>query len=403
MIRIVFLILVVFSVKVSSQSLDDYLEIAKQNNYEIKLKNSEFELAKEQVNEVGNFKNTDFSLGIFALTPETRVGSQLLKVGASQQLPWFGELEAQKKLQEAKATVKEYDIVLSERELLFQVKTAYYELYQKQALSLIFDENKQILMTYENMSLSALENNRATMSDVLGIRVQKNILHMKRFQNINAIESLSKNFNRLLQRAVNEPLYIADSLNVLDILMTNTKIDKHPVLEKTNAKQTIYQSELDLIDKDKTPKISVGIDYILVEQRTDFSPDGNGKDIIMPKVSLSIPIFNNKTFTSQKSQFLLKEEMLKDEIESNKKLLNMELETANLQVENAILSVMAAQKNKEETQRAINVDLKAYETGILNYGKILRLQLQKINYQLLEIEATKKAFIALAKVTYLTN
>lgn len=67
------------------------------------------------------------------------------------------------------------------------------------------------------------------------------------------------------------------------------------------------------------------------------------------------------------------------------------------------MNVVAAQKNKVETQLAINVDLKAYETGILDYDKILRLQLQKIKFQLMEIEAVKTAFVSKSKSEYLIN
>jgi hypothetical protein len=81
----------------------------------------------------------------------------------------------------------------------------------------------------------------------------------------------------------------------------------------------------------------------------------------------------------------------------------MALESAKLNLNNSILDVVAAQKNKTEIQQAINVDLKAYETGILDYDKILRLQIQKIKYQIMEIEATKNAFIAKSKIEYLVN
>jgi hypothetical protein len=90
-------------------------------------------------------------------------------------------------------------------------------------------------------------------------------------------------------------------------------------------------------------------------------------------------------------------------MENQKFQLEIALEKAILNIDNAILNVVAAQKNKEEIQRAISVDLKAYETGILNYDKILRLQLQKIKYQLIEVEAIKTAFISKSKIDYLTN
>jgi outer membrane protein TolC len=400
-------ILIVFilflSVKVNSQVLDDYLKIAVENNSAIKVKNAEFNLEKERVNEVSNFENINVSFGVFALTPETRVGSQIFKVGASQSLPWFGELDAQKSLQDSKAEIKKYDAILSERDLRYQVKVAYYQLYEKEAITYILKDNKEILKIYENMALSALENNKATMSDVLRIRVQKNELHSKAFQNINNIEMLSKNFNRLLQRDINIQLFVTDSLNVLDILISNKSIDEHPVLEKENAKNAIYKSKLDVISKEHSPKISIGLDYVLVDEIPNINLSDNGKDILMPKVSLSIPLFNGKKFSSQKSQILIQEDIVKNTIENKKNQLEMALQNAILNLDNSVLDVVAAQKNKAEIQQAINVDLKAYETGILDYDKILSLQLQKIKYQLMEIEATKNAFIAKSKIDYLTE
>lgn len=403
MIRALFILLILLSVKLQAQTLSDFIAIAKENNYQIAINTAKHEIAKERVDEVVNYEHTKFSIGVFASTPEIYVGKQVLYLGVSQKLPWFGTTGTQKNVQKAEVTVKAYDIALSEKELIYQVKTAYYELYQKQVLSLIYDDNKQILSTYENIALAALENNKASMSDVLKIRIQKNELHSKNFQNINNIGALSRNFNRILQTPDNSPLYITDSLSVLDILLSHNPIDKHPSIEKISTRKITYESELLMIKKDKAPKIDIGIDYILMQPNANYNDADNGKDVLMPKLSIAFPLLNNKKFSSQENQILLKEKILEDEIEHQKKILQIELEKANLELENAILTVVAAQKNKEETQRAINLDLKAYETGLLNYQKILSLQLQKIKYQILEVDAVTTAFIAKAKVAYLTE
>ncbi len=153
---------------------------------------------------------------------------------------------------------------------------------------------------------------------------------------------------------------------------------------------------------EKYPKLEVGVDYIMVNKRTDISVSDNGKDIVMPKLSLKIPLFTKK-YRSQNQQIKLKQKQLKQELIAQETNLTIALNTAILEKENAIITVVAAQKNKAELQQAINVDLKAYETGILNYDKILRLQLQKIRFELMEIKATKKAFIAKSKIEYLSS
>jgi outer membrane protein TolC len=400
--KIITVIVVLIGFSSFSQSIEEYLEIAKQNNSNLKVKSADYELAKEKVNEIGTFENTNLSLGVFALTPETRVGSQLFKIGASQKLPWFGELKAKKNVANAFSEIKQFDITLSERDLEFNVKKSYYNIYSQIAITDILKDNKLILKTYETMALAALSNNRATMSDVLRIRVQKNELHSKMFQNINAVEVLSRNFNRLLQQDENKVINVVDSLNVLDILIKKSSIESHPSIDKIKEKTAVYKAEETVIGLDKKPKLSVGLDYVLVDRRNAVNISQNGKDILIPKISVAIPIFNKK-HSSQYKQLKIKQAQLIDEIEHQKNNLEMALENAVLEFDNAVLSVVAAQKNKTEIQRAINVDLKAYETGILDYDKILRLQLQKIRFQLMEIDATKKAFIAKSKVEYLTN
>jgi len=387
---------------VNAQTLDDYLRIAKQNSSEISSQNFELQIAKEKVNEVGNLGDTNMSFGYFVSTPETRVGAQTTKLGIQQQLPWFGTLSAQKDLANSIAETKHFDIDLTQRDLFYQVKSVYFELYNNEAITSILKENKQILSTYENMALAALENNKATMSDVLNIRIQKNELHSKIFQNLNEINALSRIFNRILQRDAEIPLVITDNLNVLDILVPEASVNGHPSLEKIEHLNTIYEKENALIHKERQPSLAFGVDYILVEERNDLKLTDNGKDILMPKIALSIPLFNKK-HSSKLHQIQIKKEALASQREVKQKQLEIALEKSYLDINNEILRVVAAQKNKEETQRAINVDLKAYETGILDYDKILKLQIQKIKYQLMEIEATKNAYIAKAKTVYLTQ
>lgn len=397
-----FILIALLSVQIKAQSLEDFLEIAKQNNATIKVKTSEYVLAQEKVHQVGTYQNTNISLGVFALQPETRVGAQIFKLGAKQKLPWFGEFDAQKEAVKQKAAIKQYDIILTEKDLNFQVKKAYYTIYKEQAITKILKNNEQILKAYERMALAALSNNRATMSDVLRIRVQKNELHSKILQNTNSIEALSSNFNRLLQRDKNTVVTIIDSLNVLDVLVPKGSVEKHPSIEKITKMDAVYTAEEKLIGLDKKPKIAIGLDYIMVDRRKDIAVSQNGKDILMPNISLAIPIFNKK-YQSQYKQIAIQQDMLKDAVLEQKNNLEIALDTAILAFDNAVLAVVTAQKNKAEMQLAINLDLKAYETGILDYDKILRLQIQKLKYQYLEIEASKNAFIAKSKIAYLVE
>ena len=64
----------------------------------------------------------------------------------------------------------------------------------------------------------------------------------------------------------------------------------HPELLKYDKLyESIEQSEL-LNLKESSPMIGFGLDYINVSERPDMNLSDNGKDIVMPMVSLSIPM-----------------------------------------------------------------------------------------------------------------
>lgn len=386
----------------NAQKLDDYLAIAKTNSLELKISSYEYEIAKEKVLEIGNNSNTSFNFGYFIQSPETRVGPKVAVGGVRQEFPWFGTKNAERDVAKSTAEAFQFDAELSKRDLFYKVKEAYYNLYEKQAMTAILIENKEILMIYENMALAALENNKATFSDVSLIRVQKNELHSKMFQNYNKIEALTKNFNRLLQRDISELISISDNLNVTDILIGNTEVNSHPSLHKIDQLNDALELENELIGKENTPTIGLGLDYIIVNEIDNIDIVDNGKDIILPTIYFSIPLFN-KDYKSKNNQIKIKKDMIVSEKINQKRLLEIALEEALLSFNNSVLSVVAAQKNKEEIQHAININLKAYETGVLNYENIVSLQLQKIKYQIMEVVATKNAFVAKAATEYLSN
>ena len=385
-----------------AQSLEDYVAIAIKNNSNIKVAQANLALTQEKIHEVANLDNTNFSLGIFATTPETRVGSQLFKAGVAQKLPWFGEFKTKRQAVEALAETKKYAVSLSEKQIAFEVKKAYYAIYQQKAITAILKVDKQVLQTYKAMALAALSNNRATMSDVLRIQVQINELHRTIYQNKNSITSMDANFNRLLQREESLPVQVPDSLHISSVLVQKESVNEHPSVLQLEKMDSVYNLQKKLITIDQKPKISLGLDYVLVNKRPVEDLAFNGKDIWMPKFSLAIPIFNKK-YSSQYKQIRIRQAALEASVINQKNTLEIALEQALLDFDNQLLSLEAAQQNKREIQQAIAVDLKGYQTGILDYDKILRLQLQKIKYELEEIEAIKKTFIAKAKVEYLTE
>ena len=96
----------------------------------------------------------------------------------------------------------------------------------------------------------------------------------------------------------------------VDFEMNPEKLVFHPELLKYDKLyQSIEKSEL-LNQKENKPMIGFGLDYVNVSNRTDLNFSDNGKDILMPMLSISIPIFNTTYKSKTKQNELQQQEFL---------------------------------------------------------------------------------------------
>ena len=396
---IIFIIL--FSVNnFYGQSLDDYIQLAIKNNSSIKAKQYNEQLAEEKVQSVNTFANTQFKMGVYALQPETRVGNQSFKIGVAQQFPWFGTNKAKKEWQISKVKLANNNTRLSQKKIVYQVKQSYYDIYAQKAIRKILEENKKILTTYENIARGALQNNKSTMTDILMIQLKKNELDSKIQQIDNVILTLNYNFNLLLEQDINTQISVPESIE-LSKNITIKSVDEHPSLQNNKEMLNVLEKERFFIKKSSKPKFSIGIDYISVLERPNFIDNNNGKDIIMPQISLSIPVFNS-FFKSKLKQIDIQKAAVNSINIIQKNTLQSALNNAKKQYRNALIEINFHRKNTSTTDTAIRLTLKSYENNKIDFEKVLTLQLEKIKYQINIIKATKKALIAKAKIAYLT-
>jgi len=396
----ILIIISLVSLQLTAQSFEDYVLLAIKNNPTVKAAIVEVKIAGEKMNEVGTWKDTGLSIGAYPFTPETRVGSQKVNFGVSQELPWFGTLHQEKRVQQEKQKLKEWEVDLTSKQLRYKLAELYYKLYQLQANIKILKEDENILNIYEKMALGALENNRAKMSEVLSIRVEKNEINSRIIQLQKELVSFKHVFLRLANLPLNDDINLPEELNIEKIYADKSKIDSHPSIKKIAQWEEVFKQEKKLIKKRSKPKFKLGTTYIPVTPRTDAFPADNGKDVWMLSIGLKLPLFN-RSYKSELKQTNLKIKKIKYQKENQRLNLESALEQALTDYNNAKLGYSVAKQNIIEIQRAINADLKAYETALLDYDKILRLQLQKIKVELRAVDYLKKAFIAVEKINFL--
>ena len=402
--KLLIIIALFISISNYGQSLQDYLTIVEANNPELQAMQYTYESALEKVNEVGSLPNTTIAAGYFVQEVETRVGAQKAKISVSQTLPWFGTLDAKKESASFKADAQSNTIDLARRKLLLTVKTNYYQLFELTVKERILNEHIEILKTFEDLALNELENNKSTMVDVLKIRMEKNELRNTLTAVLENSKAKQIAFNLILNRDKTLLVNIPDSIEILDteILFQKEMISENPQLLKLNNLQSALEKSEVATKKDGLPTFGVGLDYGFIQERDIANFDDNGKDIIMPMVSVSFPLFSKK-YSSKQKQLRLEQKAVETMKEDTNNQLVTLFEKALANLRNAKTSVETQQDNIEVAEKAQKVLLAAYQTSTIDFEQLLEIQQLKLKFQLRKIASEKEYAIQKSNIEFLTT
>lgn len=380
---ILFLASVFFAFTMQGQNLQEYIEAALENNPEVQQFDIKYKRISEKKEEVNTLPNTEFGAGYFVSTPETRTGPQRFKLSVKQMIPFFGTITARENYVSSLADAAYQDIVVVKRKLVTSVAQSYYKLYEVKAKQKVLDENIALLKTYEKLALTSVEVGKASAVDVLRLQIRQNELAQQKEVLREVFLGMQKAFNKLLNQDINTQISVVDSLQI------PTKVDKiqpsilklHPELVKFDKLYVSVEKSEFLNQKEKQPMIGFGLDYVNVEKRTDMNVVDNGKDIIMPMVSLSIPIFNKKNKSISKQNKLQQEEILSQK-EQRYNTLESVLYRAVSDRNASVINYRTQLKNLEQAKNAEQILVKSYETGTIDFNDVLDIQELQLKFQM---------------------
>ncbi|WP_339702643.1 TolC family protein [uncultured Marixanthomonas sp.] len=403
--RFVLILVACFLSQVSSgQDLESYIQEAQQNNPDIQAVELRYNISEEKVNESNTLPNTEVSAGYFISEPETRTGAQKARFSVKQMIPWFGTFSAREEYATSMAEADYVKLAISKRKLALSVSETYYQLYALQAKQNILDENIELLKTYKELALTSVEVANASAVDVLKLQIRQNELLQKKEVLRQDFIAKQSAFNTLLNKNKEASVTVVDSLFLPSKKITSEvkNLNLHPeLLQYDKLYESVAFSE-ELNQKELQPNLGVGLDYIPVAERPDMNFTDNGKDIVMPMVSVSIPIFNSK-YKSISKQNKLKQQEITAQKEEQKNKLENALKATQSRLETARITYNTQQKNLQQAKDAEEILIKNYETGTIDFNDVLDIQELQLKFGINSIEAIKEYYVQSANINYLTN
>ena len=385
-----------------AQQLEAYIQEAQKNNPTIDAIRAKYNISKEQINAVNSLPNTEFSAGYFVSEPETRTGPQQAKFSVKQMFPWFGTITAKQNYASSLAEEDQIEVEIALQKLRLSVSKAYFKLYEIQQKTEVVKENIELLSVYEELALNGVEVGKAGAVDVLKLQMQKNKLSDQLVSLQKNLETEKVAFNRLLNRENSASIALVDTLQLPSEELQISAIKVHPELSKFDESIASLEYAEAVNQKESAPKFGVGVDYINVGMRTDMAIPDNGKDIVMPMVSVSIPIFNAK-YTSVTTQNKLRKKHIVATKNQRINELESKLSNAMAMRNSARNSVEIQLKNIELTKNAEDILMRSYESETLDFRDVLDIQEMQLEYQMKLTESVSEYFKQSAVIQYLVD
>lgn len=386
------------------QTLQDLILEAEQNNPELQAYELRYNAASEKINEAGALPQTQLSAGYFVSEPETRTGAQKWRISGRQMLPWFGTITARENYAQSLADGTYQDWVIARRQLVLQVSNIYYDLIALHQERNILESNIALLKSYEELALTSVQVNKASVVDVLQLQIRQQELEGQYRITAEKISAVVTAINTLLNRDSQTRITAikVSSLPRVDREISADSILIHPELIKFDKLFASIQNAELMNQKSKAPNLGIGLDYVSVEERPAMEFSDNGKDIIMPMVSFSVPLFDNR-YRSISKQNELKQQAILAERAGRENLLYTQLDKTIAARNEARIAYGTQLRNLEKASDAEEILMKSYETGTIDFDDILDIQELQLRFKYKQIAAMKQYFINAAKVNYLID
>lgn len=393
-----------FSAGLSAQSLDSLKVEAIQNNPSVLASYHLFEAQLERVAQVNALPDPQLSAGVFIQPIETRVGPQVAKVSISQMFPWFGTLSARGDAAALQAEAA-YAVFLNEKLTVTRnLEITYYEWLEWHESMTILQDDITLLERILNTAELQAEVGEASLADVLRLQIRiedvKSNLNQLRNQEEVILTKLRSHLNRVDSITIQLEVVPIDSMDYFITWPVDSGIDNHPRISRFLSLRNSEISREEAAKKAGYPSIGLGLDYMLVNPRSDMSVPNSGQDAIMPMVSISLPIFRSK-YNASIREAQLRQNAYEYQSQNEANAIRNEWEVVKFDWLYNLEEVRRLESNVDRASSTLRLLEAAYEADGADFNGVLEVEELLLKYRLEELSAKINLLKTKSQLNYL--
>jgi|UniRef100_UPI00404769B8 outer membrane protein TolC len=436
-----------------AQTLEDYLLQAVENNPGLKAAYARYQATAEQVNQA-SLPDPELQVGAFIRPMERFMGNQTADFRLMQMFPWFGMLSTQKE-EAYHMGQAEYQLFLEEKNrLFFEVKSTWNKLLLLQGEQQLAQENLDYLMKYETLALMqyqagnsidlpstsfrpAKDSSSSTspmsgmggatptpmqgsassssamsplpmagsssgLTAILQIRLQIKELESTLQQLEANKEVLRYQFQQLLNRPMEADLVLPTTWERAQLPLAKQdyleKIkESNPMLGMFASEQMAFTQQAKMAKLEGKPMLGAGVNYMAFTSRLENGMPMGGEDMVMPMVTLSLPIYRKKISSKIKQADYLKNgAAMQQEETTNQLTLQWASAFRDWEESERLLNLYEAQVALVEQQ--LQVMETTFAGGNLSLAEVLQTQQLLLDYRSKKLNALYQQHQSLAQL-----
>ena len=374
-------------------SLAVYIAEAIRNNPGLRSEYQAYQAQMANAQGAGVLSDPQLSVGLFPQAMHHVNGKQLATITIMQMFPWFGTLKAGREQMEYKAQEAYQKFREKSLSTAFNVEKQWYSILATQEKLKAVKQKRALLNDIKKVAIYLYKNYTAgrdtKMSDQLRLDAEEERLKEQTESLETQLTLQKQQFNITLHRQPNAALSLPDSIPLRQMPTFNwTEIERNnPKLAQYSAIQKAFKSQEEQTRAKGMPMIGVGLQYTL-NGKVDMPmmPNMNGKDMVMPMVSVTIPIYRKKITSAIHSAQLMERSAAynyQNQLDA--------LQSTYLSIEQRADDIKRKLKLYESEASLLNRTLelmqKEYATGAASLTDILQTTREGIDYDLLKAEA----------------
>ena len=443
------LIFPVVSVFSQSDSIMHYLEQATKNNPTVMQRYNEYQAALQKIPQASSLPDPQLEMGIFFSPMELIGGYQVADIKLMQMFPWFGVLKNAKDEMSLMAKAKYETFRAAKLQVAYDVQQTWFDLFKIRQNIRISQENVDLLKTIEHLTIvkfrsgslggstsvssgggmsgrttpansgsssgmNSMGGNSGTTTfarsdpssvsssmgsssgatsliDVYQIQIETGNLEDNIASLRNEEQVVMARFNSQLNRPLKTSVYVEDllpnePLDIVYLSVPDSTFTRNPMLGMLQYEQQSLDARVKMQKQMGFPMVGLGVNYSVISKNQMSTSSMNGNDMLMPMLTVTLPIYRKK-YKAQQTETKFLKSATEQNYQATANALQTEYYEALQLYNDAQRRVKLYDSQSQLAKKSLDIMIKSFSSSASGLTDILRIRQQLFGYELKQVEA----------------